>query len=162
MTYLRPAVIATLPLHFFQKAAFPYPLIKNKDKIPFTKTSLFKKNGQNTLRLFPENSDTPKPWLPCAGAAARPPPPWLPCAKGAGCQRLTERLSARLASHKSPVVSTLYAAFPIFPIESLLSYPLRHFVTPPLTIRGGMGWGVPPPLTIRRKKRQKRKGDRVL
>ena len=28
-------------------------------------------------------------------------------------------------------------------------YPLRHFVTPPLTIRGGMGVGVTPPLTIR-------------
>ena len=67
------------------------------------------------------------------GRAAAPATPWLPCAKGAGMRSMTEGLSARLASHKSPVVSTLYAAFPICFIESRLSYPLRHFVTPPLT-----------------------------
>ena len=44
--------------------------------------------------------------------------PWPPCAKGAGCHRQTEGLSVR---------------FLIYYIDSGLSYPLRHFVTPPLT-----------------------------
>ena len=52
--------------------------------------------------------------------------PWPPCAKGAGCHRQTEGLSVR---------------FLIYYIDSGLSYPLRHFVTPPLTIRGGRGRG---------------------
>ena len=44
----------------------------------------------------------------------------------------------------------LSARFPICCIEIRLSYPLRHFVTPPLTIRGGRGRG------------QKRKSDKAF
>ena len=55
-------------------------------------------------------------------------------------------------------------AFQICAIEIRLSYPLRHFVTPPLTIRGGMRGGATPPYHKIRGGMvgQKRKPDKVL
>ena len=77
---------------------------------------------------------------------------------------------------QNSVVSTLYAAFSIFFIKNQTSYPLCHFVTPPLTIRGGMigGCNTFPdykerwesdgrsPYHREAGEGQKRKGDRVL
>ena len=48
---------------------------------------------------------------------------WLPCAKGAGMHSMTEGLYG----------------ISFFFIENRLSYPLRHFVTPPLYQKGEAG-----------------------
>ena len=66
------------------------------------------------------------------------PTSWLPCTKG--------NSASRTPHHGSLVQRELSAAWqteglsvrlPIYYIEIRTSYPLRHFVTPPLTIRGG-------------------------
>ena len=67
---------------------------------------------------------------------ATPPPPHLGSLvqRELSAERLTEGLSAR---------------FPICLIKDQTSYPLRHFVTPPLCQKGEVSKGEPPPLTIR-------------
>ena len=56
----------------------------------------------------------------------------LPCAK-------RETISAAPLVQRGEVKGGLSARFPICLIEIRLSYPFRHFVPPPLTIRGGIG-----------------------
>ena len=102
-----------------------------------------KKRGKTPRACPPLYKKLPPPsisWLPCEKAVGTVAQPWLPCAKRTDTTSPTpgslvqRELSAQLTEGLSARVSFFF-------IENGLSYPLRHFVTPPLTIRGGMGWG---------------------
>ena len=139
------------------KNVFVHTLLKNFCKIskffwqfayfPLPSAPIFCPTVKNQQNLSPDNTKKAPPSGDfCTLPSLAPPPrlfsgsgdlylrsymqgncrPLAPLCKGSCQRQLTEGLSVR---------------FLIYYIDSGLSYPLRHFVTPPLTIRGGRGRG---------------------
>ena len=102
-----------------------------------------------------------RPVSPCFPFTSAPstPPTMAPLCKRCPApvprhNSLVQKLSARTRPHHSSLVQRELSAqlteglspqSPIHFIKNRPSYPLRHFVPPPLSKRGGMERGAPPP-----------------